>query len=525
MLGSDRKRKGRRGRNGGWDVQRRAREALDAALARWSEARAGARSVAKRAARSAGSAGEYTAARAREVWARRPTAARPRRLWERRPEIPEGVRDRSLLAAGAAAGALAFAYARRDARIGSWCGRVALVTGGTRGFGLLLARELASDGCSVAICARDETELRRAQEDLLEWGADVLAVRCDVTDQRQVEQMVGRVLERFGRIDVLVNNAGGIGVGPIESATVEDFRHAREVIFDGAVHCVLAVLPKMLERGGGHVINVSSIGGRIAMPHLVPYDSAKFALTGFSEGLRAELAPQGICVTTVFPGTMRTGSYRNAMFKGRRDGEFTWFALASTLPWLSTSAERVARAAIRGAKLGKAEVIVPFHAKVLTLLHGVAPATTGAVAGWLARALPGSPGTDGEAVEGRRVEEGLSSGQRRWLEPMTVLGRRDGRRALPGNGQAGYSRPNVGEAERVLSGAAGGILALGGLRRGGALGLATSALGCYLIARGTTGRCALYRSVGVGAARRRARPDAAHRPPAAVTDVTARMER
>ncbi len=386
---------------------------------------------------------------------------------------------RLLVAAGAAAGAWAIARRVRDARLPSWSGRVALVTGGTRGLGLWIARELAAEGCRLVICARDDAELARAARDLRERGAEVLALRCDVTSEEEVAAMVAHALERFGRVDVLVNNAGTIDVGPVEHARLEDFRRAHRVICEGALHCTLALLPHFLARQSGHLINVSSLGGRIALPHLLPYDTAKFALQGLSEGLRAELAPRGICVTTLVPGTLRTGSFWNARFKGQRTRELVWFALGSSLPGLSMSARRAARAAVRGARRGQAEVVVPGYAKVLTRLHGVAPATASAVAARVARALPAPSATDGEALEGRWVADELSPRQRRWLERGTVLGRRAGRDALqPDAGEGPSLAERAGPVARRVGG---GILLLAGIRRGGLLGLAAGACGAVLL--------------------------------------------
>src|SRR6185369_6660508 len=131
----------------------------------------------------------------------------------------------------------------------------------------------------------------------------------------QVAAMVSQVNERLGGIDVLVNNAGIISVGPIESQTIEDFREAMDVMFWGHVNTILAVLPQMQRRRSGWIGNVSSIGGKISVPHLVPYSCAKFASVGLSEGLTAELAKDGINVTTIVPGLMRTGAHINAYFK------------------------------------------------------------------------------------------------------------------------------------------------------------------------------------------------------------------
>src|SRR5690606_5069741 len=192
-------------------------------------------------------------------------------------------------------------------------GRSVLITGGSRGLGLLLAREFSRRGCRVAICARSEPELETARRDLAARGAEVLATVCDVSDRDRVQDMVDRVSDRFGRIDILVNNAGIIQVGPMATMTWEDYEQALAVSFWGSVNCTLAVLPQMRVRREGRIVNIPSSGAKIAIPHLLPYSAAKFALRGFSEGARAELAKDGIVVTTIVPGLMWTGSPVNAL--------------------------------------------------------------------------------------------------------------------------------------------------------------------------------------------------------------------
>src|SRR5436189_333912 len=241
-------------------------------------------------------------------------------------------------------------------------GQVALVTGGSRGLGLLLAREFAREGCRVVICARDEPELRRAEQDLAARGAEALAVPCDVADRAQVNRLIQTATDHFGRVDVLVNNAGIIQAGPVELMGLHDFEEALAVMYWGVVYPTFAVLPQMRARRSGRIVNVTSIGGKVSVPHLLPYCAAKFAAVGFSEGLRTELAGTGVSVTTIAPGLMRTGSSFNALFKGRREEEYRLFALLSSLPPFSMDAERAASTIMRGARRGAAESTLSIHA-------------------------------------------------------------------------------------------------------------------------------------------------------------------
>jgi short-subunit dehydrogenase len=305
-------------------------------------------------------------------------------------------------------------------------GQVALITGGSRGLGLLLARELAKQGCRLVICARDEAGLARAREDLEGRGAEVLTVRCDVTDREQVERLAAAATGRFGRVDLLVNNAGIIQVGPIQAMTLEDFEEAVGVMFWGVVYPTLAVLPQMLERKRGRIVNITSIGGKVSVPHLVPYTCAKFAAVAFSEGLRAELARDGITVTTIVPGLMRTGSHLNAFAKGNKGAEYVLFALAANLPFVSMDAERAARQIVRATRRGEAERILTIPANLMARFHNLFPGVTADLLGLVNRLfLPGADGTDTSRARGREVQARIGSPL---LEALTSWGRSAARR-------------------------------------------------------------------------------------------------
>jgi NAD(P)-dependent dehydrogenase (short-subunit alcohol dehydrogenase family) len=304
-------------------------------------------------------------------------------------------------AAAGAAGWLVFRTVLRRQRCYDFAGRTVLITGGSRGLGLLLARRLVDEGAWVAVCARDETELARAHDDLARRGGQVLTVRCDVANQHQVEAMVGKVRAKWGPIDVLINNAGVIEVGPMEEMTLEDYQRAMQIHYWGPLFTTLAVLPGMRRQGQGRIVNIASIGGKISVPHLLPYSASKFALVGLSEGLRAELLKDGIYVTTVCPGLMRTGSPSNADFKGQHEWEFAWFCTSGSLPLVSMDADRAARQIVEACRYGQAELILSLPAKAATLLHDLAP---GAVTDALAlgnRLLPGPGGIGTQRAKGR----------------------------------------------------------------------------------------------------------------------------
>jgi NAD(P)-dependent dehydrogenase (short-subunit alcohol dehydrogenase family) len=274
-------------------------------------------------------------------------------------------------------------------------GKIVLITGGSRGLGLVMAREFGKQGARLAICARDADELERARTDLCLRNIEVLTIRCDITNQSDVEELMARINDCYGRIDVLVNNAGVIEVGPLEVMTLDDFHAAMDTHFWGPVYTTLAVLPQMRKRRSGRIVNIASIGGKVSVPHLVPYCSSKFALVGFSEGLRAELLKDRIRVTTVCPGLMRSGSARNAEFKGQHRAEYAWFSLSSASPLTSMKVERAARQIVTACKRGEAELTLSIQAQIAVLFHGLFPGTTADLMGLINYLLP-EPGGIGE---------------------------------------------------------------------------------------------------------------------------------
>lgn len=310
------------------------------------------------------------------------------------------------IAAGAVYAGMKLArYARRFTY--DFTGRVAIITGGSRGLGLVMARQLAEQGARLAILARDEAEIRRAVEDLSHRGAEVAGIVCDVTSSTAVCEAVTKVMDRFGRVDVLINNAGIIQVGPIDHMTLDDFRSAMDVHCWAPLHTMLAVLPHMRKQREGRIVNISSIGGVVPFPHLAPYATSKFALTGLSQTMQLELAKDGVRITTVFPGLMRTGSPPNALFKGQHHAEYAWFAISDSLPVLSMSAERAARKILAACQRGDATLVLTQAAKLGILTHTLAPQLLSATLSLVNRLLPGPTGPEGEQL--RRGRESQSA--------------------------------------------------------------------------------------------------------------------
>lgn len=310
---------------------------------------------------------------------------------------------RRLLAGAASGVALAWAARtalRRQRRL-DLEGAAVLITGGSRGLGLLLARRFGEEGARVALCARDAADLERAETDLRQRGVQVMSLACDVADPTQVDRVVASVEREWGPIDVLVNNAGIIQVGPLEEMTVDDFEQTMGVHYWGPLYASLAVLPMMRQRRRGRIVNIASFGGQLSVPHMLPYSASKFALVGLSEGLRTALLKDGIYVTTVCPGPMRTGSPVNAIFKGRHESEYAWFTVTDSIPVASVGGERAARRIVDACRDGDPEVTLTLTAKVGSLLHGLAPGLVTDGLALMDRLLPEPGGIGTNSARGK----------------------------------------------------------------------------------------------------------------------------
>lgn len=303
---------------------------------------------------------------------------------------------------------------------------VALVAGASRGLGMLVARELHHRGFRPVIAARSATELVQASSRLADEGIDVQTAVMDVGRADQVNEVVEQVEQDLGPIELLLCVAGVIQVGPLTALDRQDFVEAIDVMLWGPVNTALAVIPGMRARGRGRIGIVTSIGGLIAAPHLLPYSTAKFGAVGFARGLRSELAGTGVTVTTVAPGLMRTGSHLRAEFRGNVQREYGWFATAATLPVLSMSADRAARRIVTGVLQGRPLVLLTPLAHVAPRVDALLPRFGAGVLALTARLLPTWPAgaSASTRVEGQQVEAMLEPRTRTWLRRLTALGRR-----------------------------------------------------------------------------------------------------
>jgi NAD(P)-dependent dehydrogenase (short-subunit alcohol dehydrogenase family) len=267
-------------------------------------------------------------------------------------------------------------------------GAVVLITGGSRGLGLAIASRFAEQPVHLVLAARNREELERAQTTLLERHPhlhpdDFYLVAADLTSRAECERMVAEAIARFGRVDILVNNAGLIRVGPIEHQPVEAFEDAVKLMYLAALYTTWAALPHMRTQQPlagwdrrAAIVNISSIGGKVAVPHLLPYSAAKFAMVGFSEGLHVELRHQGIRVTTVCPGLMRTGGEEHAIFVGQVEKEQRWFKISAKTPGIATSADHAADKIYSAVAAGRAEITITPQAWLIARKAGLMPETT-----------------------------------------------------------------------------------------------------------------------------------------------------
>lgn len=294
-------------------------------------------------------------------------------------------------------------------------GQVVLITGGSRGLGFALARAFAAEGATLALLARSDDPLRSAARQLRAEGAvEVLTVACDVRDATAVASAVERVIAQAGHLDVLVNNAGVISVMPLAHAQRDDFATSLDTHFWGPYNLIEACLPQFRRQGAGRIVNIASIGGRVAVPHLLPYTVGKFALVGLSEGLRTELRREGITVTTVTPYLMQTGSHRNVLVRGQHAKEATWFALGTASRLTALDADAAARAIVEATRAGRPTATPGRLARVAELGHALAPAFTASIASAVNALLLPRPATGPEGDQSRQ-SRAIDLGRVSWL--------------------------------------------------------------------------------------------------------------
>jgi NAD(P)-dependent dehydrogenase (short-subunit alcohol dehydrogenase family) len=302
---------------------------------------------------------------------------------------------------GTAAIAAAAGLAARYVRVGragrfSFRDKVVIVTGGARGFGLAIARCLAPERPRLFILSRTAAELAEAKRDLETRGAIVEMITCDVRAREAVDEAVAKIARTSARIDVLINNAGVIQMAPFENTQPEDYEDSLDTHFRGPLYMIRACLPHMPR--GGRIVNIASVGGRLAVPHMLPYCVGKFALAALSDGLHAELAKDGIAVTTVSPWLMVTGSHRNVLAKGQRKAEAKLFAVGAALAGINV--DRAARAVVEACRRGRARINPGWPSDLAVLANALMPEVVQTAMSLGVRWVLPKPGESREADEG-----------------------------------------------------------------------------------------------------------------------------
>ncbi|NLG52256.1 MAG: SDR family NAD(P)-dependent oxidoreductase [Chloroflexi bacterium] len=246
--------------------------------------------------------------------------------------------------------------------------KTAVVTGASSGIGRATALALAEQGARVALMARRQEALEKVAADIRALGREALVLPADVTVQAQVQQAIAEVVRQWGRVDILVSNAGTYYRRPVDQLDPEIIERSMAVNFYGGLYAILAVLPHMIEGQSGHLVLVTSLDGRKGLPLDAPYVVAKFAMTGLGDCLRQELRGKGIHTTTVMPGRVDTPLLEDIQ-----------------VPWISAkiSPETVARGIVRAIKKRQPVVITPLTGRFLYLIDTISPR----IGDWIVRAF------------------------------------------------------------------------------------------------------------------------------------------
>ena len=330
-------------------------------------------------------------------------------------------------ALGLAAGA--FALRRRARRI-DLRGRVVVVTGGGRGFGYAIAREFRRRGCKLAICGRDGEVIGRAVAEFRLYGGEVFGMACDASEPAQVEAFIAGVLAEFGVIDVLVNNAGQVFFGPAVELHPEDLEAAIRNVFWTHYRPTMAVLPHMRARGFGRIVNITSLAGKLPVPHHGAYVVGKYAATGWSEVLTVELRKYGILVSTITPPALDDGAPLHTHFNGDAEEEFKWFAYGLSARWFATSTDHAARVVVDAAAHGDRQRAVSLGSWLAARAHGLAPGLMSGVWSRLDRLLP-PPGPPGRTSKMHLGSEVLADSPDGEVQARGEAVRADARRYRP----------------------------------------------------------------------------------------------
>lgn len=226
--------------------------------------------------------------------------------------------------------------------------KIVLITGASSGIGHASAIKFAKNGAKLILISRNIEKLNKISEDLSKFNVPPVIFQCDVSDKSQVNKISKIILDKFGSVDILVNNAGFAVYGSVNNLTIEEIESQMETNYFGMVYFVKNFLPSMIERKSGHIVNVASVAASFGLPGIAPYCASKFAMLGFSEGLKHELKGTGVGITVVSPIMVRTKFFDHPSFKNMPKYSAT-----------SLSPETVAKAVLRASNSPRLEIIVP----------------------------------------------------------------------------------------------------------------------------------------------------------------------
>lgn len=253
-----------------------------------------------------------------------------------------------------------------------WQNKVVLVTGGSSGLGRVIADAFAEAGAKLAIVGLEQPQVEQAAKEMQTTGADVLGIHADITRQEDVDRLLAQTLDRFGRLDVLVNNAGRSMRGKVLDTTPEQFRELMELNLIALVRCTRAAVPHLLEQRG-HVVNIGSLAAKSAARWVGAYPATKFAVAAYSQQLRLELGPQGLHVLLVCPGPIQRKDARLYPLAGLEDVPESARAPGAGVQVRAIPPQDLAQAILRACERRRPELVVPAKARLLFALAQLWP--------------------------------------------------------------------------------------------------------------------------------------------------------
>ncbi|MEO9308574.1 Short-chain dehydrogenase/reductase SDR [Nitrosotalea sinensis] len=240
--------------------------------------------------------------------------------------------------------------------------KVVVITGASSGIGEQSAEKFAQLHAIVILVSRNEEKLQQISSRLSKYQTTILVYACDISKKDQVDKMAKFVIEKFGSVDVLVNNAGFGIYDTVEKIKVEEMESQMSTNFFGMMYCIKAFLPKMLEKRSGHIVNVASVAGSVGIPGMASYCASKFAMLGFSESLYHELKGTGVGITVVSPIMVRTNFFDHVSF-----GKMPRYSSTSLDP------KTVANAIIKASSSPRLEIVVPQFVRFVIWLKQTLP--------------------------------------------------------------------------------------------------------------------------------------------------------